>query len=238
MQELISIKVSARDLPTPTGDATLDKLYNLAGVSTKSCTREVLRRIPNLKSLTVRMELEPYDDDNSNNSLSGLDYISQELHNLVVLTFRVVNPEMKYESMVPFTMFPSSLTWLKLGGIGCSWKHLNDIGSLLPNLKDLVLQDYAFRGPEWNIVIGCFPKLETLVIQDTDLVRWRAQRLSLPRLELLRLQHCYKLQQLEWNAYDEKHTIELIECNPLAVTSANQLPESLFTVLSYSSFLR
>ncbi|XP_047955650.1 disease resistance RPP8-like protein 3 [Salvia hispanica] len=241
MQELICIDVTGRDLPISNGDTTLDKLHTLSGVSTKSCTRKVLRRIPNLKSLLIIMELEPYADDNNDDPLSGLDYISQELLHLEALKFLVVNPEMMFEYVVPFKMFPSSLTLLKLGGTGCSWQHLNDIGSLLPNLKELFLHDYAFRGPEWNIVIGCFSKLETLVIQDTDLVRWSAQRRSLSNLKLLSLQHCYKLQQLEWKYgraryKSEMHAIELIECNPMAVSSANQLPESLFTVRSYSSF--
>ena len=82
---------------------------------------------------------------------------------------------MKYECMVPLSMFPSSLKSLELSGLGCSWQHMNDIGSLLPNLEVLSLQHYAFQGPEWDIKSDCFLELKTLIIEDNDLVRWIAQ---------------------------------------------------------------
>ncbi|XP_047956953.1 putative late blight resistance protein homolog R1A-10 isoform X1 [Salvia hispanica] len=238
MQELQHIQVMGRDLPIPDYNVTLDKLSSLFGVSVKSCSREILKRIPNLKELSILAEWKPYDDNDSN-PLTNLGYISEELHNLESLSYRVVNPEMKYESTVPLSMFPSSLTKLELNGSGCQWKHMNDIGSRLPNLITLYLQHYAFRGPEWDIESGCFLKLETLVIADTDLVRLRPQHGSLPMLDLLSIRHCYKLKQLEWTRDPSmiKTTIELVECNPLVVASAKQLrPESLFTVRCHSSF--
>ena len=100
------------------------------------------------------MELEPCDDDDDDDYsilFSGLGYISKELQNLNVLTYSVMNPEMKHEYLVPLSMFPASLTVLCLSGLGCPWKHMNDIGSLLPNLRTLKLQHYAFQGSEWNI---------------------------------------------------------------------------------------
>ena len=93
-------------------------------------------------------------------------------------------------------MFPSTLTTLQLMGLGSPWKHMNDIGFLLPNLKKLDLKQYAFQGLEWNIELGSFGKVETIVIEDTDIVRWTAQHGSLPRLNLLSIHHYYKLQQL------------------------------------------
>lgn len=72
--ELQHIEVRGRDLPAPISDATLDKLLCLFGMSGKSCSREILERIPNLKSLEIGMELKPYDDDNDSNPLSDLDY--------------------------------------------------------------------------------------------------------------------------------------------------------------------
>ncbi|XP_047956425.1 probable disease resistance protein RF9 [Salvia hispanica] len=240
MQELQHIDIFGRDLPTPNSDATLDKLTSLFGVSAKSCTREILKRISNLKALAIQMELKPYDDDGADyNPLSDLGYISKELQNLMGLVFVVINPDMKYECMAPLSMFPSSLSNLTLGGLGCPWKHMNDIGLLLPNIKKLTLQGYAFRGPEWDIESRCFLKLETLVIEDTDLVLWRPQHGSLPRLELLSIRHCYKLRQFNWMRDPSmvQTTIELVECNPLVIPSAKLLrPISLFRVCCYSSF--
>ncbi|XP_047975838.1 probable disease resistance RPP8-like protein 2 isoform X1 [Salvia hispanica] len=235
MQELQRIEILGRDLPTPNSDATLDKLIKLCGVSAKSCTREILKRIPNLHVLGIQLEVRPYDDVDDGNPLSGLDYFAEELRNLKLLICEVQNPDLKYEYMVPFSMFPSSLISLELSGIGCPWKLISDIGLFLPNLKQLILDLYAFRGPEWDIESQCFPKLESLIINDTDLVRWRGQPGSLPWLEVLIVQHCYKLQELDWTRDPSMATtsIFLIDCNPLVLSSAMRLPRC--RVYTYSS---
>ena len=223
MQELQRITVLGRDLPTPNFDATLENLSTISGVSPKSCTREILKRNSKLEKLEIIINLKPYDVDDDDNALSGLGYISEELQNLNVLSYIVMNPEMKYESTVPLSMFPSSLTILKLNGLGCPWKHMNDIGSKLPSLKSLELFHYAFQGPKWDIKFGCFLNLKKLVIEDTDLVRWRVQHGSLPRLHLLSIRHCYKLQKLDWKRDPSTvmtPIIELVDCNFSAVTSA------------------
>ncbi|XP_057812484.1 putative late blight resistance protein homolog R1A-10 isoform X1 [Salvia miltiorrhiza] len=239
MQELELIHIWGRDLPTPnTDDATLNKLTSLYSVSANSCTREVLKRIPNLKELIIEVELKPYDDDDDErNPLSCLGYISQ-LQNLVELGYWIKNPEIKYEcNTIPLSMFPSSLKVLRLSGLGgYPWNYMNEIGSLLPNLEILILHRYAFRGPEWDITPGSFLKLIELRIQDTDLVRWRPQRGSFPMLRRLSMKHCYKLQQLDWK-YDHWITIELVECNPLAVACANELKDKFsFQLIVKSSF--
>ncbi|XP_047954105.1 putative disease resistance RPP13-like protein 2 [Salvia hispanica] len=238
MQALQNIRVYGKDLPTPNCDATLDKLHYLTGVTAKSCTREVLKRIPNLILLLIQMELKPYDDDDGNNPFSGSDYTLEDLHNLENLAYMVRNPDIKYEHRVPLSMFPSSLTKLSLYGLGCPWKYMNDIGLLLPNLNSLHLECYAFRGAEWDVELRGFLKLRTLVIEDTDLVRWRAQHGSLPCLDLLSIRHCYKLQQLDWQRDPSiiRATIELVECSPVVVASALKLPYSLFRVRGYSTF--
>ncbi|XP_057810277.1 putative late blight resistance protein homolog R1A-10 [Salvia miltiorrhiza] len=240
MQELELLEIPGRDLPTPnTDDAALNKLVNLFGVSANSCTREVLKRIPNLTHLGIYVELKPYDDDDDEtNLLSRLSYISQ-LQNLVGLSYGIRNPEIKYEcNTIPLSMFPSSLTMLNLSGLGYSWKYMNDIGLLLPNLEALSLECYAFRGPEWEIESGGFLKLTQLAIDDTDLVQWRPQRGSFPELRHLMMKDCYKLQQLDW-PYDHSWitSIGLADCNPLVVACANQLKDKFpFELTVESSF--
>ncbi|XP_057812371.1 putative late blight resistance protein homolog R1A-4 [Salvia miltiorrhiza] len=225
MQELEFLEIWGRDLPTPNCDATLNQLHTLFGVSANSCTREVLKRIPNLKRLSIDVELKPYDDDDETNPLSSLSYISK-LQNLEALIYRITNPDIKRElpTIIHLSMFPSSLSKLELSGVGYPWASLNDIGSVLPKLELLILRCYAFLGPEWEIKTGSFLNLIELQIEDTDLVQWRPQRGSLPSLRILRMNHCYKLQQL--NLSDDQSsmkTIELEECNPLAVVCTNQL---------------
>ncbi|XP_047954094.1 putative late blight resistance protein homolog R1A-4 [Salvia hispanica] len=232
MQNLQVINVKGRDLPTPNSNsnAILDKVYFISGVGTKSCTREILKRIPNLRCLYISTVRKPYDEDDDSNSLSGLANISEELQNLTCLSYAVDQPDMKWETMVPLSMFPSSLTILKLSGLGYPWQYMNDIGSVLPNLIILGIEHYAFRGPKWDIESSCFLKLETLVIEDSDLVQLRAQHGSLPRLKLLSIRHCYKLKHLDWmrDSSMVRPTIELVDCNPLVYASVEKLPESLF----------
>lgn len=86
MQELQQITVLGTDLPTPNFDAALENLSTISGGSPKSCTREILKRISKLKKLEIIMNLKPYDDDDDN-ALSGLGYISEELQNLNVLSY-------------------------------------------------------------------------------------------------------------------------------------------------------
>ncbi|XP_057785666.1 putative late blight resistance protein homolog R1A-10 [Salvia miltiorrhiza] len=238
MQELEHLDIWGSDLPTPnTDDATLNKLISLNGVSANSCTREVLKRIPNLKHLGIDVELKPYDDDETN-PLSCLSYISQ-LQNLDSLKYDIKNPETKYEfNTIHLSMFPSSLTMLCLSGLGYPWKYMNGIGLVLPNLLTLVLESYAFQGREWEIKSGGFLKLIHLQIEDTDLVQWRPQRGSFPVLEVLIVKHCYKLQQLDWpNDHSLIKRIGLVDCNPLAVACANQLKDKFsFELIVESSF--
>ncbi|XP_057810260.1 probable disease resistance RPP8-like protein 2 [Salvia miltiorrhiza] len=240
MQELEHLEIWGSDLPAPNSDATLKKLITLFGVSANSCTTEVLKRIPNLKVLGIEVELKPYDDDvDETNPLSYLGYISQ-LQNLDRLGYRVRNPSYQFNAtyLIPLSMFPSSLEMLHLSGLWYPWKYINDIGSLLPNLKSLILECYAFRGPEWEIESRGFLKLTRLLIEDTDLVQWRPQRGSFPELRSLSMKHCYKLQQLNW-PYDHSWIteIELIDCSPLAVACANQLKDKFsFKRIVDSSF--
>ena len=136
-------------------------------------------------------------------------------------------------------LWTNSLVRLHLSGLGCPWEYMNEIGLLLSNLMDLELKHYAFQGSECYINPRCFMKLETLVIDNTNLVRWKSQNVSLPRLELLSIRHCNKLQQLDWKRHPSmvRTTIELVECNPLAVTSAHHLrSRSAFRVRCHSSF--
>ncbi|XP_057810279.1 putative late blight resistance protein homolog R1A-10 [Salvia miltiorrhiza] len=240
MQELQHIQISGSDLPTPnTDDATLIKLVTLVGVSANNCTREVLKRIPNLKNLGIEVELKPYGDDGDETNVSSRSSYISQLQNLIGLAYRITNPEIKYEfNTIPLSMFPSSLKVLRLSGLGYPWNYMNDIGLLLPNLEALMLQCYAFRGPEWEIESGGFLKLARLIIEDTDLVQWRPQRGSFPKLRSLSMKHCYKLQQLDW-PYDRSWIteVEFIDCSPLAVACANQLKDKFsFELIVKSSF--
>ncbi|XP_047954058.1 putative late blight resistance protein homolog R1C-3 [Salvia hispanica] len=225
MQELQRIQVMGRDLPTPNRDSKLEKLSSLLGVSAKSCTSEILKRTPNLKELQIQMELKPYDEDDDSNTLSGLYYIAEELHNLDSLTCIVVNPDMKYEYVAHLSMFPSSIKILNLSGLGCSLQHMNDIGSLLPNLLILSTKCYAFRGPEWEIESSLLiERLESLYAtkSTTNRLHFKNKLLAFKITEskevLEQLEEFHRLlddlEEIEETMKDEDKTLMLLHALP------------------------
>ncbi|KAH6761497.1 hypothetical protein C2S52_018930 [Perilla frutescens var. hirtella] len=238
MQELEHIEISGRDLPNPDQhDASLKKLSTLLGVSIHSCNREVLERLPNIRKLGIQIELTHSGDDDLN-----FDYI-WKLKNLEVLKWSSIDkPEVKYGCVVTpqkpiVSLFPSRLWKLYLSGLGYPWKYMEAIGEI-PNLEVLKLRCYAFKGPKWETKLNSFLDLKYLVIEDADLVQWKPRRGSFPKLEKLKMKHCYKLQEFIW-PYDARGgSIELVDCNPLAVICAKQLKptDDLHKLQVFASF--
>ncbi|KAL7153030.1 hypothetical protein ABFS83_04G137700 [Erythranthe nasuta] len=225
MQELKHLQVMGSDLPHPyCEDSLLPNLLTLLDVSPKSCINNVLERIPNLEKLGIRIESAP---DNVEPPLLFLDRISQ-IHKPSTLKCVIINPKITsgidVAPRAALSTLPSSLVKLTLSGCGFPWEEMSKISSL-PNLKLLKLRCYAFRGPKWEIQEEEFEKLEFLLIEDTDLVNLTVLGDSLSRLQLLSIKHCYKLQKipLKFGTYQTK--IELVECNPLPQTFANELKD-------------
>lgn len=223
MKELIHLQVMGGRLPNPKCGGGLPKLSTLLDVSAESCTRKVLRRIPNLKRLGIRIELVPND---KGNPFRRLNRISR-LQRLQSLKCVVVNPQILSEVVAPpapISMFPSSLKKLTLSGFGYPWEYMNIIGDL-ENLEVLKLKHYAFQGPYW--VVDCydkFAKLKSLLVDDTNLVHWEIKTIGFDDLKRLSLKHCYKLQKLPFYLSAEDFTnIEVVDCNPSVVTWADQM---------------
>ena len=129
---------------------------------------------------------------------------------------------------------------IELTGLGYPWQYMNEIGLMLPNLRYLVLKEYAFRGPKWDLESSCFLKLMKLVIEDTDLVELKAQQGSLPWLKLVSLRYCYKLKHLDRLCCNTGVTpvIELVDCNPLVYAFVEKFSESYNVIVrSHRSYL-
>ncbi|KAI3470182.1 hypothetical protein Pfo_026845 [Paulownia fortunei] len=97
----------------------------------------------------------------------------------------------------------------------------------LPNLEVLKLRCYAFRGPDWETCEGEFSRLKYLLLEDTDLVHWRADNSCFPLLHRLIIRHCYKLEEIPLQIKRTRtfNMIELVDCNPLAVACAKQMQQ-------------
>ncbi|KAL0414108.1 UNVERIFIED_CONTAM: putative disease resistance protein [Sesamum radiatum] len=225
MQELRHLQVMGSDLPDPDSEsALLPNLSALVGVSAHSCTKRVLRSMPNLKKLGIQIEL-PVD---ATETLCFFDHLAH-LSPLESFKCCVVNPNLKVQFIdlhKVISMFPIGLKKLSLSGLGLPWEYMSIIARL-PNLQVLKLRCYAFRGPVWEIYEVGFCQLRFLLLEDTDMECWNAGCNCFPMLQHLIIQHCYKLKEMPSGFGDipTLEMIELLDCDPCLVASSKQILE-------------
>ncbi|EYU24406.1 hypothetical protein MIMGU_mgv1a002161mg [Erythranthe guttata] len=215
----------SNQVPDPGEGSFLPNLVTLSDISARSCNTGVFRSIPNLKKLGIRIELSP-DEATDREPLSCFQHISH-LEKLESLKCVVVNPIFNTTGIAvcpppPLSVFPSGLKKLSLCGLGYPWEEMSKI-ALLPNLEVLKLRSYAFRGPKWEVEDNRFLRLEFILIEDSDLVRWTAGNGSFPFLECLNIKHCYKLQAMPRKFSFDLGKIQVVDCTPLVVNWAKKL---------------
>ncbi|KAL8490370.1 hypothetical protein ACS0TY_026036 [Phlomoides rotata] len=209
MKRLKHLQVTGYDLPN-LGETSLQELITLSDVTAGSCT--VLNRVPNLTKLGIKIELAP----DAAYPLYCFDHISH-LTKLESLKCVIVNPEFKLGVVSPVFSFPCfsfSLKKLNLSGMGYPWKEMRNIASL-PNLEVLKLRFNAFRGPEWEVEENGFPNLQALLVEDIDLVKLKWAHGSFNCLGILRIKHCYKLEELHLGNLPKIIEVEIVDCSPL-----------------------
>ncbi|KAL8543167.1 hypothetical protein ACS0TY_003898 [Phlomoides rotata] len=218
MSNLKHLEIMGSNLPHPpaNSDANLEKLATLLDVRAESCTKSILERIPYLEKLGIRIELAP---DHASDPSFSFDHISC-LEFIESLKCVIVNPELKSEVVVAppasLSMLPSTLKELTLSGFGYDWEHIRPI-AMLPNLEELELQCYAFRGAVWVMHEGDFKRLRYLLLEDTDLVEWRADEdCHLLSLGYLIIRQGFKLKEIPWQSLPRSCETELVDCNPSA----------------------
>lgn len=224
MKELRHLQVTGSSLPTPNCGTMLPNLVTLLDMSPNGCTEEVLKAIPNLKKLGLRVELAPGDAM----PYHYLDHISNSLSQLESIKCNVVNPEVGFEvvALPPHLwMFSSNLVKLSLSGLGYPWIYMRKFCCWLGNLEVLKLKCYAFQGEKWKLCDDGFRKLKHLIIEDTDLVWWKTTTFSLGELRHLSIKHCYNLEELP-HFMGHVEMIEVVDCNPFTVKWAKQMRES------------
>ncbi|KAH6819611.1 hypothetical protein C2S51_003214 [Perilla frutescens var. frutescens] len=178
--------------------------------------------IHNVRKLGIRIELPP---DHCGEPLSCFDHIS-DLKKLKSLKCVVVNPELRPELVPPPTLaaFTLHLKKLALSGMGYPWAEMSNIAAL-ENLQVLKLRCNAFQGPKWEIEENTFPALEYLLIEDSDLEQWKVGCGNFKWLDHLSIQHCYKLQELDWEFDECISRIEVVDCDP---TVEKQIKETMW----------
>ncbi|KAL0421772.1 UNVERIFIED_CONTAM: SNF1-related protein kinase regulatory subunit beta-2 [Sesamum latifolium] len=225
MQELRHLEVMGSDLPEPSYDT--DYLWNLLtlyGISTCSCTKEVLERIPMLMKLGIQIRLAV--DDVVVEPLCCFGCLA-DLTLVQTLKCCIVNPKGRVHAVISAAprvpIFPSNITKLTLSGFGFPWEQMSTIAHL-PELEVLKLRCNAFQGQDWTTYEGEFPQLRFLLLEDIDLRYWTAHHPhTFPLLSRLFIRHCYKLERIPPKYGDKEHLrIDLIDCNPGLVAFAKE----------------
>ncbi|XP_051115866.1 putative late blight resistance protein homolog R1B-16 [Andrographis paniculata] len=197
------------------GTIILQQLQSLSEIWNFKCTKDVLDRIPDIKTLEIRYAYGVEE------SIGSSEY---SLCNLVQLKNL---QSLKISGAPENIAFPNSLKELYL--IVCifaiPWSSMSIIGSL-PYLEKLELY-YATKETEWNPVVGEFLRLKELSIEDRDLLQWRADKEHFPTLERLQLWLLRSLEEIPLGIGDipTLRRIELSECSGSAMESAYQIWE-------------
>ncbi|KAL1534704.1 late blight resistance protein R1-A-like [Salvia divinorum] len=226
MKELKHLHVTGRSLTSPQCGVILPNLSTILDVSAQSCTDELFKGIPNLKTLGIRIELDPNEDGSI--PFTFLDSVLG-LSSLESLECVVVNPEFRARfgqqpQPAPIQIFPLGLRKLSLSGLGYPWEHMSVIGEL-QKLEVLELRCFAFQGARWAANAYSFGEVQYLLLEDIDLVRWELGRLSFKNIEFISIKHCYGLEVLPRNFSSTLGKIEVVDCNMFVMKWAEEVKE-------------
>ncbi|XP_047950436.1 putative late blight resistance protein homolog R1A-4 [Salvia hispanica] len=237
MLHLRHLVMTETDLPKiPETTPLFANLQSLTDINAASCTREVLKRMPNLKKLSMWVE-----------KAGVVSLYLNELKQLEVFNFSVLNPSLskKVEFESEFYL-PPKLRKLSLSGCGLPWEAMGFIADL-EDLEVLKLRELAFNGDEWCLLDDhVFEKLKFLMVEYLNFKTWNADHTHFPGLEQLYLRHCYDLEEIpsDIGFIGPLKLIELVDCGPAAVESAEVIKQEQevdyakmdFQVRIYSSY--
>ncbi|KAL0308057.1 UNVERIFIED_CONTAM: hypothetical protein Scaly_2962900 [Sesamum calycinum] len=120
--------------------------------------------------------------------------------------------------------FPTSLKKLSLTYYGFSWENMTIIGSSLPNLEVLKL-DNTGEGAEWSPIEREFLRLKVLVIESHDLEQWEVEDIHFSNLHGFYLRSMSRLKEIPLSIGDINtlQSIHLIFCLESAMISAIEI---------------
>ncbi|EYU17764.1 hypothetical protein MIMGU_mgv1a026345mg [Erythranthe guttata] len=175
------------------GDAG-ENLQTLSTLSPESCTESVSNRARNIRELGICGNLNETLLDNDNKFLENLRLL-EKLKLVHDVHYEAANDK-DYKPMIRLPQhnrFPPNLKRLTLTKTSLDWRHMSTTLAMIPKLEVLKLKDNAFTGMVWTAVGGGFPSLQFLLVEDADLVIWKASDDHFPSLACLSIKNCGKL---------------------------------------------
>ncbi|XP_057786737.1 putative late blight resistance protein homolog R1A-10 [Salvia miltiorrhiza] len=206
-------------LPDPSGqgDIVLRDLQTLVTIKDFKCSKEVVKRIPNIKKLRVSYERL------RESCLSNLVCLDK-LESFGCFCFPKTNAD-----YLACLNFPNSLKKLSLqSGFWRCWDAILQKIGRLPLLEKLKLYYGSFGGSSWETSEGQFRSLKFLELHECDeLEFWKTESSHFPRLEHLVLHRLFLLQEIPLD-FAESSTLRYIDlkfCSDSAVVSAKRILE-------------
>ncbi|XP_042039826.1 putative late blight resistance protein homolog R1A-3 [Salvia splendens] len=225
LQKLRHLECMGFDLPDPSVsyDSNFRFLYNLltlSGVSTHSCTKTILLRMPRL----IKLALWSHPTHNHAVEINFFNAVFTYLHKLESLKCVITNPGLVSRAPSYHIILPFSLRKITLSGCKFMWeKHMSI--SQLPFLQVLKLRCGAFCGPKWELCEGGFMHLKLLLLEDLDIEHLIADSDHLPVLQRLIIRSCYKLHEIPIGIGDipSLQLIEVDDCSMSVIQSARDI---------------
>ncbi|KAL7114608.1 hypothetical protein ACP275_04G131500 [Erythranthe tilingii] len=217
MPQLRHVQAPRIFLPGPPLDGekitVLENLQTLSTLKDFKCSKEVTKRIPNVKKLgIVCSAIGSY-------CLSSLGFLHKlESLSLAFVGTRGLGPR---GNMV----FPSSLQKLALSESKIPWENMSIVGSL-PNLEVLKLRSNSAVGKRWISSEGEFARLKYLLIHECELEIWESDNTHFPCLEQIHL-GIVRLNEFPSDFAEilPLQVIDLHRCENSLLTSAQEVSE-------------
>ncbi|KAH6823553.1 hypothetical protein C2S53_012315 [Perilla frutescens var. hirtella] len=213
MPQLRHLKMPEITLAGPSDDDNVVELKNLQTLSIVKdfiFSKNVVRRIPNLKKLGI--------DCGTTEIIGSLCLCN--LAFLLKLESLVLKCRGTWENMA----FPDSLKKLTLSCCQIPWKDMSVVGSL-PNLEVLKLRTCAAKGRTWKLNAGEFCQLKFLLIEWCQLEIWEADESNFRCLEHLQLEGV-RMEEFPMDfALETLRTIDLRYCSKSLFLSANKMSQ-------------
>lgn len=198
-------------------EAHQGNIQKLTSLSPKSCTTLCVRA-PGLKMLGIRGKLDNVLDTMSLEKLGHLEKI--KLVNDLAHQSASENPLLRFPQPQDL---PPNLKEMTLSKTYLSWDRHMPILAKINSLKILKLKDNAFTGISWRACGDGFESLQSLLIQDSELVIWEPSPTHFQRLRRLVLKECLKIQGIPGNLIPNLDELEIEHVHKLAVDSAKKI---------------
>ncbi|XP_042039149.1 putative late blight resistance protein homolog R1A-10 [Salvia splendens] len=193
-------------------------LRTLSRISPEICTTNFFNKAPNLKRLGIQGKLAILFKTNSLGMLNQLEKLK------LVNTFHDSESQRSMSFPELTSWFPTKLTMLTIVGTRLDWKHMSTLARM-EALQVLKLKDDAFTGMSWEAVGGGFHSLHFLLVEDTELVIWKALNNSFPKLRHLVLRQCKRLRDIPDAVVGSLEKLDIEHLSATAVDSAKKIAE-------------